>query len=242
MRRIFLAALAVFLLSCVAVAQDFPKVEIFGGYSLMKLGGDDVNGLFDYWEEGNEQPGTSVSTSKWLKKGFMASAAFNTSEYFGIEANVQYNAGEVAEFNTVQNVEGEMEVGGKADASDFSFMAGPRFALRKNEAVTPFAHFLLGINRVSMDGTISSCSWNGEDCPSGFEEMMLEEAHMLDGSDTGFGFMLGGGVDVNLGDSVAVRLIEIDYKKAYHELGGPEDDEDFSMSNISLAFGFVLKF
>jgi hypothetical protein len=41
---------------------------------------------------------------------------------------------------------------------------------------------------------------------------------------------------------VAVRLIEIDYKKAYHELGGPEDDEDFSMSNISLAFGFVLKF
>ena len=240
MRKLFLAAVCVVLVSCVAVAQDFPNVEVFGGYSLMKLGGEDMNDTFDYWEEGNEEEGISVSTSKWLKKGFMASAAFNMNEYFGIEANVQYNTGDILDLSIEQNWEGTIEIDGKAKMSDFSIMAGPKFALRKHEAITPFFHFLIGMNRVAFDPSFS-CSWEGEECPAYILEEIQEEAHMTEASDKGFGYMIGGGIDVNLGDAVAIRLIELDYLKAYHEMGGSEGEDEFQMGNMNLAFGIVFK-
>ncbi|MBN2321552.1 MAG: outer membrane beta-barrel protein [Acidobacteria bacterium] len=242
MKRFLLPAICILLISSYAAAQDIPRVEVFGGYSMMRLGGEDIG--FDYWEQGNDEEETSVSTSRWLKKGFMASAAFNINEYFGIEGNFQYNTGTVMEFTATGDVEGyPISMAGGADISNFTFMGGPRFTIRKNEAVTPFAHFLVGLSRINMTPSMT-CTVDGEACPEEYIEYMYNEAHIADFSDTGFGFMFGGGIDVNASDSVAIRLIQVDYIKAYHTVNIPEldpEDAGFDLSNLNLAFGVVFK-
>lgn len=234
MKRFVFAAMLMVLVSGLAVAQDFPRVEVFGGYSLLKLGGEDIDSIYDMYADAPE--GFSVSTSKWLKKGFDASAAFNINEYFGIEANFQYNQGNMLEASYSGPVEmGESivdaDVNMNQKVTDFSFMAGPRFTFRKNERVTPFAHFLVGLNRVKLSAEGSCVAEGGADC---FEELM-GYAELPSASDTGLGIMAGGGLDVNVNKSFAVRLIQADYFHA-------RQSDDVSLNNLNLSFGVVFRF
>lgn len=68
-----------------------------------------------------------------------------------------------------------------------SFMYGPLFTYRKSKAFTPFAHALFGAVRASR----------------GF--LGISQA------DTDFGFAAGGGLDVRIKDSLAIRVIQADY-------------------------------
>ncbi|HTY64227.1 MAG TPA: hypothetical protein VMG30_18395 [Acidobacteriota bacterium] len=103
--------------------------------------------------------------------------------------------------------------------SDFAFLFGPRYALRRNEAITPFAHFLIGIDRakVTSDATISGTT-----------------ASIDAGSDKGFAFALGDGLDVKVSKRFAIRPIQMDYFYSRHWGDG--------MNNLSLAFGAVYRF
>ena len=234
MKKILFAAICVVLISSVAVAQDFPRAEIFGGYSLGKLGGD-ANDLYDFYAEG-EGEFDSFSTSKWFEKGFMASAAINANEYFGIEVLFNFNAGTMAEFSG--DFEGA-DISGKQNGKLFAFMAGPKFAYRGSEAVTPFAHFLVGMNRINLSYD-ASCSYDGEDCTAEFVEMVQDETDgmvFIDDSDVGFAFAVGGGLDVNVNESFAIRVIQVDFINAFHG----EDDFDFTLKNLNLAFGAVIR-
>ena len=219
MRRFFYAAIVVVLVAGVAAAQDFPKVEIFGGYSLVKLGGSDINDLTTGFE--NEAPtGLTTSTTKWLKKGFDASIAFNVTKSFGIEANFLYNRADLLKASGTE--EGD-SVDAKVKLSDFAFMAGPRFTIRKNDKVTPFAHALFGVNHVKLDPTLTIA---GEDSS--------EDLSDFKASDNGFGMALGGGVDVNVNKAIGIRLIQADYFLAKHS--------NSTLNNLSLAFGVVFRF
>ncbi len=235
----FLVLVALFSLLCVpALAQDFPRVEIFGGYSIDRVGGD-AGDLYDAWDEMIAGGPDSFSTSQWFKKGFIASAAFNVNEYFGIEAMFNFNSGTMAEFSDDSGLEGTDSVSGEQNGKLFAFMAGPRFAYRKNEAVTPFAHFLVGMNRLSLDYN-ASCSYEEGDCTDEFVNMVQEETDgmfFIDESDVGFAFAVGGGLDVNVNDAFAVRVIQFDYIKAFHGDG----EEDFSLDNMNLSFGVVFR-
>jgi opacity protein-like surface antigen len=224
-RLAFAAVLVLFVASMAMAADEFPKVEIFGGYSLMKLGGDDVNNLYEALDAvGAEVPsGFNFETSKWLKKGFDASATFNINKYFGIEANFGYNKGDI--FTLTGTVE-DFNIDASASGTSVSFMAGPRFAVRKNEKITPFAHFLFGMDRIKVEG---SCTADGDDClgESGLEEVVGGD------SDTGFAFAAGGGFDLNVSKSVAIRAIQFDFVRANHD--------GFVMNNIKMSFGVVFK-
>lgn len=218
MRKILYAVIVLVMVAGVATAQDFPRVEIFGGYDLLRFSGEDTDNYINDFTSGAPE-GSDIDSSKLLKKGFDASAAFNVNEYFGIEANFLYNQGDLVKGSG--EIEGEPYTA-KIKASNFAFMAGPRFTYRKNDRVTPFVHALFGVSRIKDEASLVV---NGEN--------MNSEVEDFNGSDTGFGMAFGGGLDVNVNDVFAIRLVQADYFLSKHE--------DFKIHNFNLAFGVVLR-
>lgn len=231
MRRILFPVICLILIANFASAQDFSRFEVYAGYSITNIGGSDIGDIFDYWNSGNDEPGVSVVTSKYFTRGFDTSAAVNLNKYFGIEGNFQFNTNNIASFTAVDNAFTAL---GKQNAKLFSFMAGPRFVLRSSEDLTPFAHFLVGLNRVSFDYSLS-CTTGQAECSADTINGIVEDALLIDGSDAGFGFAIGGGADLNIVPSFAIRLIQAEYVKSYHQ-------EDFSLGNTNISFGVVFKF
>lgn len=220
MKRFLFAALLVVMACGVAAAQDFPKVEIFGGYSLLRLGmsDSDLEDMVSSIEaEAPEGTVISASTSKFMMKGFNTSAAFNVTPSFGIVADFRYNRDDVLEFTADT---GGSVVSGKMKLRDISFMAGPRLTLRKSERVTPFAHALVGFDQWKLSGSATADG----------QTINLDTGT----TSNGLGIAVGGGLDVNVSDSVAIRLIQADYFLTRHE--------SESWNNMNLAFGIVFQF
>jgi outer membrane immunogenic protein len=93
--------------------------------------------------------------------------------------------------------------GGDFDFTVFSYLVGPKFALRRGR-FTPFAQTLFGGARLSG----SSC----------FEDDVSIRRHREggtggceNGNDSGFATALGGGVDWNFTDHIGVRLAQAEY-------------------------------
>ncbi len=126
-----LVLVAVFLLgfSVVAMAQDVPKVEVFGGYALVIA---DTSTAFAQ----SAFEGMNLNLNGWN-----SSIAFNANKYLGF----------VAEFGgyygTVGYEERNMPPYSWADISIYSIMVGPKFTLRRG-AVAPFVQGLLGYAHV----------------------------------------------------------------------------------------------
>jgi opacity protein-like surface antigen len=72
-----------------------------------------------------------------------------------------------------------------------SFLFGPRFSIRRNKHVTPFAHALLGVTHTDSRAR-----------ELGFD------FHFTDKS---FAAALGGGLDVRVSNHVAIRAFQLDY-------------------------------
>ncbi|HJQ71201.1 MAG TPA: outer membrane beta-barrel protein [Blastocatellia bacterium] len=105
-----------------------------------------------------------------------------------------------------------------SDSSIHNILAGPkiRFPIAGNEDVTPFAHVLLGASRLGADATVR------------FGDLVLDSKF----SDISFAIAVGGGLDVKLSDSVALRVIQADYLVT--NFGGN------SQGNVRLSVGLVL--
>ena len=93
---------------------------------------------------------------------------------------------------------------GGVDVSDHNFLFGPTVSLR-NPRFTPFGHALFGDSHISAGGV----------------------------SDNSFGMALGGGLDWNLTQRFAVRVIQADY--LFTHFGGD------TQNNIRFSFGLVLR-
>ncbi len=101
-------------------------------------------------------------------------------------------------------------------ASAYSFMFGPTVTVRGNRQVTPFFHALAGFAWVSASGK----NFNGVG--------LDETAH-------GFVGAVGGGTDIALSSTIAVRVIEFDYLPAHH------NDTGF-LHNVRWRSGIVVSF
>jgi len=123
--------------------------------------------------------------------GFALAAEGNLSEMFGI----------VGEFGFYDYE------GGKA----YTFMAGPRVSAR-TETVRPFAHFLLGGTRLSIDE--------------------------LDMSDTFFSMAIGGGLDIFVNENISIRPVQFDYMP----IRFTEDDMSEYINTIRYSAGVVFTF
>lgn len=72
-----------------------------------------------------------------------------------------------------------------------TYLFGPQFSLRRNPRVTPFARALFGASRIKTEAT--------------------EFGQTFAFSDTSFALALGGGLDVRINDTVAIRVIQAEY-------------------------------
>ena len=95
-----------------------------------------------------------------------------------------------------------------------SFLFGPRFSLRKNKWVTPFGQAMFGVSRIHTQTN--------------------EFGPIVSFSDKTFGMALGGGLDVRLNDTVAIRAIQLDYLRTQFF--------NQTQNKGRIAFGVVMRF
>lgn len=141
-------------------APPVPAVEISGGYTFLR------DGL---------KEGTNFPT------GWYASSTVNLNRWFGLvgEATGSYKSN--------LNL-GTEELNSSTDASEYTFMGGPRFAAKAGRLM-PFGQFLAGAAhlRASVDMPMGMPGHFGV-------------------SDTQFAFQPGGGVNVLLTDNLSLHL------------------------------------
>ena len=218
-RFLFALVLAVFI-SGIAVAQDFPRVEIYGGYSAQRLGITDdeldsiTSGMQDAFGDICSGCESSISSNRFLKKGFEGAFAVNVNSIFGIVVDVRYGFDDIVTGSVTNN--DDIDVNAAIKYTDLSVMGGPRFAFR-TRSVTPFVHALFGMDQGKVSYELTGTTTGSDD-----------------ETDSGIGVAVGGGFDVNLGDTVALRLGQVDYYLTRH-------NEEF-LKNVTFSGGIVFRF
>ena len=206
-----------------AAIEEIPEFEVFGGYSLLKMGasGKDMKSF----QDGIYSPGgiwNNNDASFFLSRGAAGSVAFNLNEKFSIVAEGRYNQGNPIKGSfgffspeTLTDIQTPFVLGIK----NVSALAGPRVSYRNllDGKTTVFAHALAGIDywRLNCGYTITG------------------EKQRATGDKVGPGIAIGGGLDVNVNEKIAVRVIQADYyiTRQMERL----------MNNINLSFGIVFR-
>jgi hypothetical protein len=130
MKKLVCFAVIFLGLSIMAMAQDFPRGEVFLGYS--HLACNNPSYIFGFGV-GGKKPGNNCSYNGWD-----LSVAINANKLASFVADVggTYNAS-----NPPRGLQDHYHV--------YTFLFGPRLSLRKFNKVTPFVQGLVGIARVT---------------------------------------------------------------------------------------------
>lgn len=125
------------LLALPLMAQDSPKVEVFGGYQFMRLG-----------NVGNS--GVDLNTNGWN-----ASLTANLSKHFGVAAD--FGGAYKSKSGTIDDLPS-----GTAHAHVYTYDFGPVISMDSGGKINPFAHVLFGGAHASVNG----CAADGSGCES----------------------------------------------------------------------------
>jgi hypothetical protein len=129
MRKILLGVFLMVLVPLAVMAQsDYPKGEVFGGYSHFRANPSEFDELYEW---------TGMH-------GWNASVAGNFSKWFGVE-------GDFSGYYASPSILGYKI--SLLDVNYYTLMGGPKLTYR-NGAVAPFAHFLVGAARGNFGGGI----------------------------------------------------------------------------------------
>jgi opacity protein-like surface antigen len=139
--------------------------------------------------------------------GWNASITGNLTSWFGVVGDFSGHYGSPSIFGFGVPL---------TDANQYSYLFGPRLSYRGSDRFTPFGHFLVGVSRASA-GTSRGFR--------GFDASL---------SDTALAAALGGGVDIKMTDSIAIRAVQADYLMTRFL----DDRQD----NLRLSFGVVFRF
>ncbi|HEV8492902.1 MAG TPA: outer membrane beta-barrel protein, partial [Candidatus Angelobacter sp.] len=147
--------------------------------------------------------------------GGSGSVAFNANEWFGVVGDFGYYHAS-PDISAIEVV--LPGVSGSASVNTFSFLFGPKITMRGNEKFTPFAQALLGgaHQKTSLDVT-------------GFGSTSTSE--------TAFAMALGGGFDVKVAKSVAIRLVQVEYV-----LTKFNDGDSNRQNSVRISTGLVFRF
>ena len=129
MRRLLLAAVALFFVCVTARAQEeYPRLEVFGGYAYFNS------------DQFRERESLNVPA-------FIVSAAGNVTKNFGVVAEVNGNYGDITDFTAP-----EMGLPTREFATNvYTFLFGPRFTAR-GTGKNFFGHVLFGAARTNIEG------------------------------------------------------------------------------------------
>ena len=161
MRKMFLMCGIILCFPLIAAAQDYPKAEVFTGYSYLR---GDLDANFNGWN---------------------VSVTGNVNKWFGLTADFGGHYVEGFKLHT--------------------FTFGPKFTYRGKDRLNPYFQTLFGGAHFS----------NG-------------------GSNTGFAWATGGGIDVKVHKNVAIRVIDVTYLLLH--------DNGVNSSNARLSTGLVWRF
>jgi opacity protein-like surface antigen len=158
MKKLLLVSVLLLGFSVMAVAQDTPVAEIFGGYSYVR-------------------PDTQDGDVNLNMNGWNLSVAFPGNKYLGF----------LTDFGGLYGKEGSTE-DDEIKYRAYTVMFGPKVAIRLGK-VTPFAQALFGYARLTGKS---------------FQEVEVQR-------ENNFAYTIGGGIDVNLNNLVAIRPIQVEY-------------------------------
>jgi len=191
MRKLLWIAALALAFPMVAGAQDTPKVELFGGYSYLRVSENVtlVNINPDVSPAVRPQPqGTVTTTSNPFSplnlNGWNAAVQYNLNSWFGVVADFTGYYG-----SPTKTISGTPVT---VDTNEYNYLFGPRFSYRKSERWTPFVHALFGGGHVHVKGSAP-----------GFTPVTF--------TDNAFSMAVGGGLDLKVANHVAIRLVDADY-------------------------------
>ena len=182
--------------------DDYPKVEVFVGYSA--LGEANGPGI-------SFGPNSTVGASYTSKPGFEISVTRNFTKYFGIKGdfsahfNNESGRGPIAACTPVcTTVIQDFQLKTRV----YNFLAGPEFKARNSTRFTPFVHALGGFAHTSATFTTPGPTFN-----------LLSKKR-----DNSFAMALGGGLDIRASKRVSFRGM-MDYNPVFanDSTGGRRD-------------------
>jgi opacity protein-like surface antigen len=183
-----------------ASTDEYPKVEIFAGFSALGENPRDIR-----------LGGLSFGEGYATPTGFEASVIRNFTRHIGLKGDFSAhfkndsNRGALTLCTpTCTTATQDFEVKTRV----YNFLVGPEFKARNSTRFTPFAHLLGGVAHTSANFTTPGPTFN----------LLLKR------SDTGFAMALGGGLDIRATRRVSFRG-QIDYNPVFirEPSGGTRD-------------------
>jgi opacity protein-like surface antigen len=157
----------------------------------------------------------TLTTARTSFWGWQGSANYNLTHHLGL----------VADFGGQYKT-----VGGLVPLNSYQFLFGPRIAFR-GPRMTPFVHAMFGGIREGM-GTFS------------FTDPVLGTINVPGASSTGFGMGIGGGIDINISDKLALRVPQFDWTLMRQNTIDPTTllpTTSWNTSAIRIGIGLVFK-
>ncbi|MGA7931439.1 MAG: hypothetical protein WCA20_36275 [Candidatus Sulfotelmatobacter sp.] len=181
------------LLGSFAFAQDAtPKVQVFGGYSLLRSDHASLTGgLVDVDLDEASNP---FALRTYFFNGWNAEAQYNPGRLLGIAADLG------GRYGTPIIAARDSTLAGLPKETAYSFLAGPVFSYRTKSRVTPYVHLLFGWDRTSLSASTITGS-------------VTSPVSSTATTYNDFAMALGGGVDFRIARHVSVRLGQLDW---YH--------------------------
>jgi opacity protein-like surface antigen len=170
--------------------DPLPKVQVFGGYSLLHADNGRLNGTL--LDVNLRQPNNTFGVRSNFN-GWNAEAQYNVSRLLGVVADF------AGYYGSPFTPYGTRPVGGLPSQNSYSVMVGPVFTYRRYKKLTPYVHALFGFSRSSL----------GASTITGVPNPVSSVATTYDN----FAMALGGGVDYKLNRRFALRLAQAEW---YH--------------------------
>jgi opacity protein-like surface antigen len=181
------------LLGSFAFAQDeTQKVQVFGGYSLLRADHGGLTGAL--LDVDLDQPSNPFALPTYFFNGWSAEAQYNADRWLGIAADFGGRSG------TPITASRDRTLAGLPKETAYSFLAGPVLSYRTKSRFTPYAHGLFGWDRTSLGASIITGS-------------VTSPVPVNATSYNDFAMALGGGVDYRFTRHLSVRLGQLDW---YH--------------------------
>ncbi|HKX33528.1 MAG TPA: outer membrane beta-barrel protein [Blastocatellia bacterium] len=207
---------ALLLCSLTAMAQEYPSVEAFGGYSYLRADGETID-LNQFGAPGNARQKASNLN------GFNLGVVLNPHPTVGIAIDFSghYGSTEYTLTPPIFLPNPYLATGRFSTKTSFhTFLLGPQFHLRRGDN-TLFVRPMLGFSHARERVKVTTTT-PGLPGPS---------------SETSFAFSFGGGYDRRVSDRVAVRLFQADYLLTTFDQGfGANSQSNFRFST-GLTFG-----
>jgi opacity protein-like surface antigen len=200
----FLSVVVLMCSAAVALAQgttadNYPKVEVFAGYSAL---GDASNGRISFG------PTTSTDSKYGTETGFETSVIGNFNKHFGIKGDFSAHFGNDSGSTPVTSCPAictTVTQQFQFKTRVYNFLAGPEFKARNSSRFTPFAYALAGVAHTSATFTSPGPTLN----------------LFLKNSNNSFAMALGGGLDIRASKRVSFRG-SMDYNPVFTRDSGSD--------------------